>query len=284
MSRHAFDSRSVRSPRLARLFRTASLLLSVLTFATGLSGTARAQTTYNPVDLGTLGGTTGDSSVAEGINSQGDVVGSSTTGGQTHAFLWTAGDGMRDLGTLGGRSSTALAINDLRQVVGWAEDAAGLRHAFLWTEATGMRSISSIDPSRPLGSPSEAVAINNVGQIAGSILSSPNAIFRWSPSGDGDVMTNLGGATAAATGIDERGFVTCQARTPDGNQRPCVITDRIFEFLDDTGASVIGGAFAISGRGRAVGGDARGMLVWETGLVGTRFLAPAIPSDINDAN
>lgn len=284
MSRHAFDSRSLPSTPSARLFRATSRVLSVVMLATGLSETARAQPTYTPADLGTLGGTSLDSSVADGINSQGDVVGWSTIGGLTHAFLWTSGDGMRDLGTLGGRSSAALAINDLRQVVGWAEDAAGRRHAFLWTETTGMRSIDRIDPTRPLGTPSEAAAINNVGQIAGTIFSPAHSMFRWSPTGDGDVMTSLGGPTAFATGIDERGLVSCQAQSSDGHMRPCVISDRIFELLGEASASVVGGAFAISRNGRAVGADATSALAWGTSLVGTRLVTPGVPSDINDAN
>lgn len=284
MPRLALDSRCLRSTRSASLVRAVSRVLSILMVAAGLSGAAGAQTAYVPVDLGTLGGTALDSSVAEGINGRGDVVGSSTIGGQSHAFLWTPAEGMRDLGTLGGRSSAALAINDRQQVVGWAEDAAGRRHAFLWTETTGMLSLDRIDPSRSLGSPTEAVAINSVGQIAGTILSSPNAIFRWSPTGAGDLRTSLGGSTAAATGIDEEGSVSCQAQTPDGNMRPCVLADRILELLGDAGASVVGGAFAMSELGRAIGADATSALVWNGNPVGTRVMAPGMPSDLNDAN
>ena len=51
-------------------------------------------------DLGTLGGSY---SYCLGINARGQVVGESVTAaGETHAFLWEAGTGMQDLGTLGG--------------------------------------------------------------------------------------------------------------------------------------------------------------------------------------
>ena len=50
-----------------------------------------------------------------GINNLGEVVGESATAtGEMHAFLWTAADGMVDLGTLGGTFSTASGINNAR--------------------------------------------------------------------------------------------------------------------------------------------------------------------------
>jgi probable HAF family extracellular repeat protein len=51
------------------------------------------------------------------------------------AFLWEAGTGIQDLGTLGGGYTVALAINARGQIVGWsATDAAsgGPLHAVLW--------------------------------------------------------------------------------------------------------------------------------------------------------
>jgi len=63
------------------------------------------------VDLGTLGGA---SSYAADINQGNTVVGwSETSSGMTHAFRWTAADGMVDLGTLPGDAmSRAVAVLD----------------------------------------------------------------------------------------------------------------------------------------------------------------------------
>jgi probable HAF family extracellular repeat protein len=78
-------------------------------------------------DLGTLGGS---NSIADGINASGQVVGySATTGGDSHAFLYSGGI-MTDLGTLGGAESIALGINDGGQIVGYSATTGGIPMRF----------------------------------------------------------------------------------------------------------------------------------------------------------
>jgi probable HAF family extracellular repeat protein len=119
-------------------------------------------------DLGTLGGS---NSNAFDINEAGKVVGFSfTTSGSTepHAYLYSSGQGMTDLGTLPGRiSSIALGINNDDQVVGsssFAEDTDP--HPFLYSGGV-MRDLNTLIPPNSGWELREAFDINDNGHIVG---------------------------------------------------------------------------------------------------------------------
>jgi probable HAF family extracellular repeat protein len=120
---------------------------------------ASAQQAYEVTDLGTLGGTV---AFAYGINSAGQVVGSSAPAGTTplHAFLYSQGT-MTDLGTLGGAKSEAFGINDAAQVVGYANTGVA-DHATLWNGST------PTDLGTNGAANSYAYAVNNATQVAGT--------------------------------------------------------------------------------------------------------------------
>jgi probable HAF family extracellular repeat protein len=129
------------------------------------------------VDLGTLRGPT---SFARGINDRGLVVGSADTDHwdfrygwwQVHGFIWEPRVGMRDLGTLGGPTSHAWAVNNRGEVVG-VSDVAGTTapgqkwHACLWGIKGGLLDLNELISPFEGWELTDARAINDAGQIAG---------------------------------------------------------------------------------------------------------------------
>lgn len=115
-----------------------------------------------------------------------------------HAFLWTARDGMKDLGALPGDDfSVATTINDRGEVVGYSrpDTFSSSTRWFIWDKKQGMRELNigiEID-SEPF--------INHFGLVAGGD-------FLWN-SRNG--LLNLGGLSptslAYATGMNDFGHV-----------------------------------------------------------------------------
>jgi probable HAF family extracellular repeat protein len=68
------------------------------------------------------------------------VIGSGSYAGANHAFRWTAGDGLADLGTLpsGTFSNGAGVTDDGTIVVGYGDDSTGQQRAWQWTAGDGM--------------------------------------------------------------------------------------------------------------------------------------------------
>ena len=87
------------------------------------------------------------------------------------------------LGTLGGTSSSAEAINDSGQVVGNASTASGDSHAFI----TGLNGVGMTDLGVLGGR-----AINDSGQVAGTFLAADNTTHAFITGSDGVGMTDLG--------------------------------------------------------------------------------------------
>jgi probable HAF family extracellular repeat protein len=83
-------------------------------------------------------------------------------------FIWTQTGGMRDLGHLGNGVEYNLGINDLGQIVGGYSFVNGGGSSFIWSQATGMRDLKSLtDSSANHWSLGQAMYINNLGQIVG---------------------------------------------------------------------------------------------------------------------
>lgn len=199
------------------------------------------------VDLGAFPPLPGES-FASGINDKGQVVGSSLLGTNTHAVLWSPREPIRDLGTLGGDFSEALAINNAGQVTGRAETAGGNQLAFLWTEAGGMVSIGTL-----AGGFSVGTMINEAGQIAGISLNAGGESnpFFWSAA-MGMLAIGEGGMNSAPRDINDLGMVVGSDTTTG--------FDRAFVWTLATGVmrpGALGGqqsvALAVNNCGQVVG-------------------------------
>ena len=178
--------------------------------------------TNGMVDLGTLGdrsaaGTPLRTSLATAVNNSGQVVGASyvpfpsipsPTQDGYRAFLWTFSAGMQNLGTLaGGIYSYASAINDVGQVIG---DSGG--RAVSWTPTGGWVDLGT------LGGGVQAVAVNNLGQVAGTsglgtLGPLPKHAFLWTASGGMVDLGTLGGPSSAAAAVNDSGHVVGWAQT-----------------------------------------------------------------------
>jgi probable HAF family extracellular repeat protein len=217
-------------------------LAAILAMGVPAQSAGRPDGQYRVVELGTLGGESsyatamndrgeviGGSQTADGtyhgfrwrrgimtdlgpvtpldINNRGQIVGYRNTDSGSRAFLWARGR-VRDLGTLGGTSSFALAINDRGQVVGTSATADGRDLTFLWTKGR-MRHL-------PLDSVS---GINNRGQVAGGIdLGSGHHAALWRRGR----VTDLGALAfdrSNAYGINQAGWVIGWTFSPEQFER-----------------------------------------------------------------
>jgi probable HAF family extracellular repeat protein len=123
----------------------------------------------------------------QAINDAGQVVGTvftqigpTSVAGQP--FLYSGGN-LTNLGTLGGRTGAAQAINVQGDVVGSAETAGGQWHAFLYSKGV-MRDLGTL----PGSTTSVAVSINSLGEIVGN-SNTPYVLLPYVVSNG--LMTNL---------------------------------------------------------------------------------------------
>jgi len=116
-------------------------------------------------DIGKLSGTC---ATPTAVNRHGAVIGFSTTDAPSgvHPFLWTAGQGMIDLGLVGiATSGTALGINDRNEVVGTATNNLSFVTAFLYVPGVGAQDLNQMIPPESGVLLSRASGINSHGEI-----------------------------------------------------------------------------------------------------------------------
>jgi probable HAF family extracellular repeat protein len=207
---------------------------------------------YAITDIGTLGGTF---TQVSRINENGQVVGGSTTSsGDLHAFLWTQGSGMIDLGTLlGSTGSFAWGINDRGDVAGEADLPSGDTRAVLWTADHKIQDLGT------LGGPSAvALGINNGGEVVGfSTLATgePTHGFVWTAQGGMVDAGTFNGTNTRLRTIDNSGTTGAGSGNlaSNGNARAVLWHPTTgFQDLGDLGEAPSYAA-RINGRGEVVG-------------------------------
>jgi probable HAF family extracellular repeat protein len=170
-------------------------------------------------DLGTLGGTySGVEGPGHGdptpIDSSGRVTGFSALPGdmEAHAFLWSQGTGMLDLGTPG-RTSSPTGMSDNGVVVGQSYDSTTLgdKRAFAWTPTGGL-----IDLTLGRGAATMWTVTSN-GIATGFDGNADAHAFVWTPSlGILDLGT-FGGPSSYPSDAHANGNVVGWADTSDGS-------------------------------------------------------------------
>ncbi|MGB7219190.1 MAG: PxKF domain-containing protein [Vicinamibacterales bacterium] len=203
-----------------------------------------------------LGALDDGSSYALDISESGVAVGYSGS----HAFKWTQASGMADLGTLGGGSSIAWAINDQGTLaVGASRTAANTQHAFAWTEAAGMTDLGTLGGISP---GSYATGVNNGALVVGfswrrtsNDLSASSVThgFAWTAS-TGMVDIGTFGGDTYPNAVNNNGLVVGTSYTEDNaTSRPFAWTRA--DGLIDLGSlgGRFGEALAVSDSGVVVG-------------------------------
>jgi probable HAF family extracellular repeat protein len=107
-------------------------------------------------------------SYAQNLNEAGLIVGAADRGpGLTRAVYWDANDVIHDIGTLGGTSGWAYAVNDADVIVGFSSNGAGNR-AFGYVPGGALTDLNVLlDLSSSGWTITRAYDINNLGQIVG---------------------------------------------------------------------------------------------------------------------
>ncbi|WP_447006777.1 hypothetical protein ACRAKI_10050 [Saccharothrix isguenensis] len=143
---------------------------------------------------------------AEAINEAGVVVGNRGT----VALRWE-GDGVTVLAENGRVAHGAQALNERGDAVGWSVGADGFQRAVLWP-ADG----KEVDLGVP--APSEAIAINERGDVVGVTSDGSSRAFLWR-AGRVTYLDSLGGTYSAPVAINNHGVVVGRSTTADGSQK-----------------------------------------------------------------
>ena len=206
-----------------RCWRGAVVVAVVAASSLVTAGVGQATPTWSAVDLGTLGGS---SSFATDISPSGEVVGWSSTAGDSdvHGFSWTRAGGMVDLGSLGGQWTYATHVSSSGQVIG----SAGSR-AFSWTPSTGLVDLGDLG-----GGYSFPADVNGSGTVVGvsSDADANQRAFIWTAAGGMRDLGTLGGSWSSAEAIAPSGAVTGFSALPGDASVHAFLWTRVSGMVD----------------------------------------------------
>ncbi len=172
-------------------------------------------------DLGFLPGgdqITYPSADATGVDNNGDIVGTSSSGsnlnGNGHAFLLPAGGSMISLEQDSWVYSKAVDIDSSGEVTGFGNptDNPVTEDAFVYTTAGGFDQITHSGPA----SGYEVAGISDSGFVAG--ITSGQHAFGWSADAGLIDLGDLGGGWAVPTGVSKNGVVVGASQLFGGRQ------------------------------------------------------------------
>jgi probable HAF family extracellular repeat protein len=243
---------------------------------------SRCLPSYTIIDLGTLGGS---ESIGFALNNSGQVTGVSRTAGDefSHAFLYSGGsmtdigtlndypnsggyaindaghvvgnsreaflyDGssLTDLGTLGGGGSSAFAVNQSDEVVGYSTIVGDADwHAFLYAGGV-MKNLGTFG-----GQYSVANGINDNEEVVGyaALANGPLHAFYYNATVGMLDLGTLGGLQSFATAINNVGQVVGYSETANGQNHVFIYTGGVMTDLGFSGHNWL----AINNYGQVVG-------------------------------
>ncbi len=228
-----------------------------------------------------------DHSEATAINSSDRIVGaivSASLVGPPRSAGFFYSSGLAPIPSLGGLQTIPADINDAGQVVGWSVTTANARHAFLY-QSGQTTDLGTLD-----GGTSQALAINNAGQIVGtSETASGTHAFLYQAGSLSDLGT-LGGPESLASDINASGFAAGFADLAGGSRHASLYTGPWVDLGTLGGttsrAVAINDAGQIAGTSDLPASDEVHPFLWQNGQL-TDLAGPGGPSStafaLNDA-
>lgn len=157
-----------------------------------------------------------------------------------------------DLGTPGGSSSFAFALNNAGQVFGFGV-VSGDQHVFSWTPAGGIVDIGDLGSANDVA----FLMVNDTGRVAGSIRSGSTGdwhAFSWTQAGGMVNIGTLGGNWSEPRAISNTGYIAGDSATASGGDQDAFLWTPAGGIVD-TGVNTYSTS-AVNDAGQVVGAAA----------------------------